>query len=399
MTPIRIPLVTLGAIAAGQRVPVDITKLRGLGQERDGDQILKVARLILQMTTRITTTAAAQTGIVPGRRRAEILQNVRLAPVAWPVKYSHDVGGRALRQLALAEHRNGGAVVDATDQADADSANDDRVIVIPIEFYRSSSRRPEDLCPPALHVGAGNLEIAAAIPNGLTGWSAAAIQACTVLAEVFWGDREAPVFSRIQERVVATPSAFVWNVNPSRYRRAFLQADGSQTGANSHLPASFDEAVSVNAADVGGERRIDTTRIDTLVDAYNRDTFHGDAAQPASGAPGADRIAQARALPELVPFVWPTEGGNNTELPRGVQDARTEFSAEPRDAATGTAVNVLLVTEELYGPVDGSAELNAFCAAMGVKAFDSHPVTASKVQGIAPHKADAVPRRIIPRAA
>jgi len=383
METFRHPLTTLGAITAGNRIPVDLTKLRAIGQETMGDKILKLARIIFIPVLRAVTVAASQDGIVPGRRVHEIVQRLRIAPVAWPQKYSHDAGGKALRRQMMAEHGYDAGVT-AADVADADATVDSTVNIM-VEFWRQSAFRPEDFCPPALVVGAGSAEIAIQTP-GIDGWTGS-LQSCRVEAELFWGDREAPVYTRFQERTIAAPTAFLLNSNPSRFRRLLAMVDGSQGSATTHLAGSFDESVTVQF-DCDGQRLTDDWRVDELVDAYNRVSYRDAAA------------FESRTVPEVIPLLACGHGQKTTKLPRGAQDSRVEMSADPRDTATGTAGSVILVSDETFGPVENSSELDTFVKALGHRgAYDVHPVTGSKVRGIAAHKMDAVPLKIIPKAA
>ncbi len=375
----RFDVTSQGEILQGASAPVDITKLRSQGLKRSGNgRVLKLARLIVRAILETDTTAAAQDGIIPGKRWNEMFQRVQLAPQGWPTNFSHDCSGRTLRRQANYEWGSL-AYPDGTDIPDSDATDLQQILYFEIAFWRQTADRPEDMCPPCIAVGEGDLSFAMQnLPadGPVTG----RLVSARIQAEVFMGDDEVPVFTRLQDRGVAQNRiAFDLNTAPDRLRRALVMVNGAQGASTTHLAGSFEESTTVQF-DVGDERRIEDSRIDELVQGLNRELVD-------------QAAAESLTVPEVVPLIGNSRDVKSTKLPRGARDGRVEFSADPTDTATGTSTGLILVTDELYGAARGAPVVNEFFAVMRKRPEEHalYKVTSSKVQGVAADKADAVP--------
>ncbi len=370
----------LGTFAAGSNsIPVDLRKLAALGKERKGGMVPKLAALEVVAGYTLTTTMAAQDGIVPGKRVHEIISRVQLSPDGWVKRYSHDLSAKALRRFCNYEH--GRAVcLDSADIADADATVTGTISTY-VPYWREGSFEPRDFCPELRSVGEGSMQLSVNTPP-IDGWTAVSMTSARVIAHWFWGDPGVPVFTVLQERITPSSTRFRLDLAGDRLRRAYLMGDGSQTalaGATTHLAASFEESVTVQF-NIGGERVIEDARIDDLCRTLLNNANY-DAA-----------IDESLTVPEVIPLVTAGRGLKTTKARGNIGDAWFESSAAVQDTAT-TNTRLAVITDETFGARPGTAATEAYRRTVSARGGALVRATSSKVRGVSHEKSDAVPLR------
>jgi len=397
---VRFDLDTIGAFAApSSSININLRKLAAMGAKKKEGQILKVARLIISLDCTLDTTSTME-GVVDGRRLYEMIQRVQLAPAGWPVDYSHDAGGKALRRygINMRGHIHNKDPLNLADGVAADSAFR---LIVPLDFWHERAVRPEDTCPPAVHVGEGSLQMAIENFPTITGFSDGKIACGRVIAECFFGDPEVPVFKRFRERSLGvTPQRFDLNVNCDRLPSAWLQCHYGKITTNTHLEGTFEESRTIQM-ELDGVRVIEDITIQELVEGYNREALSDAQEEVTAGAAlvGNTGAAIDPLLPTIVPLLihYGRHNEKNTKLPRGTNMSFVEASAQLQDTATGATIPIDLLTEEYYEPKRGGRNVTEFLRAGKADGpVDFKRKTLSKVRPIAAHKAGAVPLKIVP---
>lgn len=367
---------TLGVIAAPGNAVVRMNKLSALGRGQKDGLVPKLAGIEIVPTLGITQNGTNQDGNVAGARAFEVISRVQLSPNQWIKKFSHDLSAKALRRLVneamgREAHLVPGALNDAIDATVAP------VLSVIIPFWDEGAYEPGDTCPDMVNIGDGTLELTIAHPP-IDGWSAEQLTSARVMAYYYWGKPGVPVFRVMQERAVENQSRFRFNLQGDRIKSALFMVNGSQGSSTTHLAGSFEESTTVQLT-LNGERLIEDTRVDDLVRHYNN--MHFDAA-----------IDESITVPEVIPLISRHRKQKSTKCPNGAGDSWVEFSADPRDTATGTTTNANLITDELFAARPNSAPVEAYRAASATRVRGTlvHK-TASKVEGVSALKADALP--------
>lgn len=366
---------------------LNLQKLKAIaGRKLPADAIWKLARLTITITGTYDAAAATLTGTVAGKRFYELVRRVQLAPKGWKCGNMVDAGGKALRRRSLFMHGHLG-IADVTDQTDADATDSAFRLVIPIDCYDPRAERPEDYCPSLVHVGDGSLQLdfeSGALSGFITGLGAFTdAPTITVDADVFAGDPEVPMIWRFQERTAQSGNRFPFNVTPDYMRAVWMHVRGSQEGASSHLEAVFegDRTLQVEA---GGVRVIEDQTITGLAERFNTQQLYD------------DNNRETASDPAVLPLMFAHQM-KNTKPPSFASDGFVEASAEIRNSGNDSSGNdVMLCTDEVYEPRDGSEALRQYLSAAGASGrVKLGRVTKSKKKSIDPAKAGRVPARIL----
>lgn len=367
---------TLGATVAPGNAVVRMNKLSALGRAQQNGLVPKLGGIEIVATLGINQNGTNQDGNVAGARAFEVINRIQLSPNQWIKKFSHDLSAKALRRLVnkamgREAHLVPGALNDAID------ATATPVIGVIIPFWDEGSIEPGDTCPDVVNVGDGTLELGVAHPP-IDGFSAEQLTSARVMAYYFWGKPGVPVFRVMQERAIESQTRFRLNLQGDRLKRAFLMVNGSQGSSTTHLAGSYDETVTVQLT-LNGDRVIEDARIDDLTRHWNN--MHHDAA-----------IDESITVPELCPLIADHRKMKSTKAPNGAGDSWVEFSADPRDTATGTGTTSNVITDELFAARPSSAPTEAYRAASATRVRGTlvHK-TVSKVEGVSALKADALP--------
>lgn len=367
---------TIGAVAAGGNAVVRMNKLSAIGREKKGRSVPKCAgvELVLAYSALVNSTTAD--GIVPGRRVHEIINRVQLSPNQWIKKFSHDLSAKALRRITNYDLGRQ-SVLDSADIADADATVTGSISIM-IPFWDESAFQPDDTIPDLVNIGDGTLEISVDDLSHIDGFSTVSITSGRVIGHYLWGKPGVPIFRCMQERSVESQVRFRLNLQGDYLKKAFCMVNGSQGSSTTHLAGSFTESATLQL-NLGGDRLIEDARIDDLVRLLNQTNF--DAA-----------IDESETVPEVIPLVMSRRFQKSTKLPQGAGDSWVEFSADPRDTATGTGTQFNVITDELFTARPGSAAVEKYRAASAARKLGTlvH-ATGDKVHGVNGLKAGALP--------
>lgn len=330
----------------------DLQKLRSIaGMPAGRSKMWKVSKLICACTLQYDAEADTLTGIAEGRRLFESINQVQLAPKGWGPKYAFWAGGKAIRRRSV-YLRGRVPVADPADIADADATNTTARFVLMLDFWRPRAKRPEDYCPSALSVGDGSLQISTAATTLWPGFTQDDLDV-KVIAEIFPGDPEIPLFMRFQERDVIGTTRMAFNTAPDALLQSFMHFRGSETTL-SNLEGSFLSTVNTQVT-LGGHQLIEDQTTQELTEQHN-DAFAYDAA-----------AMETPALPTAL-CLW-SDGSRVpvTKPPSAANDGFIEFSADPRTTNTASSVPLVLCTDELFEAQAGSENVRQYAAANGAR--------------------------------
>ena len=366
-------------VAAGASITPDITKLAALGRKtkRVGSSTLVPRLMGLVLRPLYGATIGTTDGTLSGYRWHEQL-DIQITPDGWPVDFWVNMNASEIRRLCIMKFGHN-VFFDPAALTAADGAKSYRGMVF-IPCVDPDGDREKDPSVDLLALGRGSMQVAVRA-IGSDGLTAEQITGLKIFAAYYWDHPGHPVFHRMSALSIQNqfPGGRL-SLAGRRIKHAWLQGRGNcHASTATHLPPSFDETVTAQLW-LNGEQRIEDVPIEQLIDLHNMHL--SDAAD-----------FESTTVPQIVPLISAYGKAPRTDLPIADRDARIEFSAEPRDAASTTGV-VRLCVEETFPAEKGTSQFGTYARAVGLDPDGVyHKVAASKNQSVDPAKRDALPWR------